>query len=91
MRTHSIILASATVTPVVCIVYRPKNRRFMQTIELSDKSIEIEQLRDPDRLYRLILRTFDDRENVRAKLKPVILLGKENARKSVGCLRRYLS
>jgi polysaccharide pyruvyl transferase WcaK-like protein len=91
MRTHSIILASATGTPVVCIVYRPKNRGYMQTIEQSDKSIEIEQFRYPDRLYRLIRRTFDDRENVRAKLKPVILREKENAWKSVGYLRRYLS
>ena len=90
MRTHSLILATASCTPSICIVYRPKNRGFMKTIEQSSRSIELDGSFSLDALYNLILKTWLERENIKKGLVPIIEREKIKARNSAKYLKKYL-
>ncbi|MGD9579271.1 MAG: polysaccharide pyruvyl transferase family protein [Syntrophorhabdus sp.] len=90
MRTHSVILATASCTPTICIAYRPKNKGYMQTIEESDRLVEFDHLKDSNYLYQLICKTFSERQNIRRKLEPIIAREKEKAKKSAEYLGKYL-
>jgi polysaccharide pyruvyl transferase WcaK-like protein len=90
MRTHSLILATASCTPSISIVYRPKNRGYMKTIEQSSRSIELDEFFDAESLYNLIYKTWQERENVKKDLIPIIEREKKKARMSAELLEKYI-
>ena len=91
MRTHSLILATASLTPTVGIVYRPKNRGFMKTIEQEDKIIEFGDSFTSQNLFLLIKKTWEERKVIREQLRPIIAREKKKARQSAAMLKDYLS
>ncbi len=91
MRTHSIILATSTCTPTIALVYRPKNRGYMRMIEQPERMVEFGDGFTTQRLFRLILETWDSRQAIREQLRPIIDREKEKARNSAGYLAKYLS
>lgn len=90
MRTHSLILATASYTPSISIVYRPKNRGYMKTIEQSSRSIELDEFFNAESLYHLIHKTWQERENVKKNLVPIIEREKKKAKMSAELLKEYL-
>jgi len=91
MRTHSIILATASCTPTVAIVYRPKNRGYMKTIQQEERIMEFGAEFTSDNLYELIRTTWNRRKQIRAHLEPIIQREKEKARQSAQYLQEYLT
>ena len=50
-----------------------------------------EQLKDHDFLHRMICKTYDEREQIRNELEPVIIAEKAKAKKSAEHLTKYLA
>jgi polysaccharide pyruvyl transferase WcaK-like protein len=90
MRTHSLILASAVNTPIVGIVATPKNRGFMKSIGQERRMIEFPEL-TPERLTQVAVKTFENRDNIRVAMKPIIEREKAKARDTARLLARFLS
>lgn len=89
MRTHSLILASAALTPVVGIIATPKNRGYMLSIEQRERMIEFPDL-TAGRLAGAVRDTWARRDAIRAEMAPVIRREKEKARASAAELAPYL-
>lgn len=91
MRTHSLILATSSCTPTVGIIATPKNRGYMNSIEQQDRMIEFGEQFTASNLFALIRWTWDDRNQVRNQLAPIMAREKEKARRSSDYLNPYLS
>jgi len=90
MRTHSLILASSVLTPVVGIIATPKNRGYMCSIEQDDRMVEFKNM-TVDSLYTVIRSTWDDRRTIRAELGPIIGREKKKASSSADYLKQYMN
>jgi polysaccharide pyruvyl transferase WcaK-like protein len=90
MRTHCLILASAMGTPVAGIVSYPKNRGYLRSIDMGDQLLEFDAFTE-ENLWRLVERTWRDREELRRRLRPAIEREKAKARKSADLLRPYIT
>lgn len=91
MRTHSLILATASCTPTVGIIATPKNRGYMKSIEQTERMIEFGEDFTAANLFDLIRKTWEERSQVRAQLQPIMAREKEKARRSAQYLLPYLS
>ncbi|MEJ5364722.1 MAG: polysaccharide pyruvyl transferase family protein [Desulfosoma sp.] len=91
MRTHSLILATASCTPTVGIIATPKNRGYMKSIEQAERMIEFGKGFTAANLFDLIRKTWEERSQVRTRLQPIIAREKEKARRSAEYLLPYLS
>ncbi len=90
MRTHSLIMASAAGTPVAGIVAYPKNRGYLRSIGMGDQLIEFTDFSE-ENLWKLVERTWNNREELRRRLAPAIEREKAKARKSAELLRPYIN
>ncbi len=90
MRTHCLILASAMGTPVVGIVSYPKNRGYLRSIDMGDRLLEFDAFTE-ESLWRLVERTWRDRDGLHRRLRPAIEKEKERARRSAELLRPYIA
>jgi polysaccharide pyruvyl transferase WcaK-like protein len=90
MRTHSLILASSVLTPVVGLIATPKNRGYMKSIEQHERMIEFRDLSEK-RLYEVLLSTWHDREKIREELKPIIDREKLKARKAATYIDQFIA
>ncbi|HQQ60347.1 MAG: hypothetical protein GX634_08405 [Lentisphaerae bacterium] len=68
MRLHSLILASAELTPVVGITYQPKVAYYFRELGLSDRTLSFDDF-TADNLRRHLLRGWHDRAELSAALK----------------------
>lgn len=91
MRTHSLILATASCTPSISIVYRPKNRGYMRTIEQEDRSIEIDHSFNSKNLYNLIHKTWKEKDKIKHQLGSIVEREKKKAKSSAFLLGTYLN
>ena len=89
MRTHSLILASSVLTPVVGIIATPKNRGFMRSIGQDARMMEFPDLTE-DSLVACAVRTWETRDSIRGGLVPVIAREKALASASAGELAGWL-
>jgi len=87
-RTHSLILAASQSTPVIAILVTPKNRGFMESIDQSVRMVEMEALEN--RLYDVMLDTWEHRSDVRRSLETISAREKEKARAAVSSLASFL-
>ena len=89
MRTHSLILASSVVTPVVGIIATPKNRGYMRSIKQDDRMVEFDVL-TPEFLADRVVTTWENRQAIREELAPIIVVEKGKAAAATGFLQPYL-
>ena len=67
MRLHALILASATLTPVVGIVYDPKVRGFLESIGQPDAGLEMDCV-SPQALVDVVSSVWARRQKVREQM-----------------------
>jgi polysaccharide pyruvyl transferase WcaK-like protein len=89
MRTHSLILASSVVTPVVGIISTPKNRGYMKSIRQDERMVEFDVL-TADYLADMVVTTWNNREALREELAPIIAAEKTKAAGAARFLQPYL-
>jgi polysaccharide pyruvyl transferase WcaK-like protein len=89
MRTHSLILASSVVTPVVGIISTPKNRGYMRSIKQDERMVEFDVL-TADYLADMVVATWDNRQILREELAPIIVEEKGKAAGATEFLQQYL-
>jgi len=66
-RMHSNILAMLSGTPVVAIQYEPKTRGMMNSFELGDWVIDIEEI-DSERLIKMVDRAIQKRDSIKGQI-----------------------
>jgi len=89
MRTHSLILASSVVTPVVGIISTPKNRGYMKSIKQDERMVEFDVL-TADYLADMVVATWDNREALCEELATIIAAEKTKAAGAARFLQPYL-
>lgn len=89
MRTHSLILASSALTPIVGIIATPKNRGYMRSIEQEERMVEFSNL-TADTLFNALMDTWMKREQIRQELGPIIEREKEKASRAADHLAKFL-
>ncbi|MBT8440393.1 MAG: polysaccharide pyruvyl transferase family protein [Gammaproteobacteria bacterium] len=89
MRTHSLILASSVITPVVGIISTPKNRGYMKSIKQDERMVEFDVL-TADYLADMVVATWDNRQVLREELAPIIVEEKAKAAGATEFLQQYL-
>jgi polysaccharide pyruvyl transferase CsaB len=67
MRLHALILAVATSTPVVGIIYDPKVRAFLKSIGQPEAGLEIDEL-SPEALVNVVSSVWARQEAIRAQI-----------------------
>ncbi len=90
MRTHSLILASSTCTPVISINYRPKNIGFMKSIKQEERAVNFGPGFNAENLFAIIRETWEKRDYIREGLIPVIEEEKKKAALSAQLLEPFL-
>jgi polysaccharide pyruvyl transferase WcaK-like protein len=90
MRTHSLILASSMVTPIVGIIATPKNRGYMRSIQQDARMIEFDDI-SSEVVTERVIETWQNRDAIRAELAPIIKEEKVKARRATEFLAPYLS
>ncbi len=80
MRLHSIILASAELTPVIGITYQPKVAHYFGTLGLGELSLGFEDFSE-DSLFQHIVTGWANRERIKARLEEKIPALQKRARK----------
>ena len=88
MRTHSLILASSVLTPVVGIIATPKNRGYMSTIKQEACMIEFKDFTF-NSFFSLIESTWYKRKKIIKELAPVITNEKKKARQAAVYLKEF--
>ncbi|MBP7829859.1 MAG: polysaccharide pyruvyl transferase family protein [Kiritimatiellae bacterium] len=68
MRLHSLILATAGLTPAVGIAYQPKVKYYFDTLGLGDRVLSFDDFTE-EKLAGHILRGWNDRAKIRAALE----------------------
>lgn len=90
MRTHSLILAAAVLTPVVGINAYPKTAGFMRTIMQDNWLIDFDNL-TTDNLTALLKRAWEQRGATRAAMAPFVRCEQTKARGSVAIISNLLT
>ena len=90
MRTHSVILASGVLTPVVAINSYPKTAGFMKTIGQDNWSIDFDRL-TTNNLTNLIKSAWKQRHETRAAMTPLVQREQAKARRSVEMVSQLLA
>ena len=67
MRLHALILAAAMSTPVVGIIYDPKVRAFLESIDQPDVGLEMDDM-SPEALVDTVCSVWAQREAIRAQI-----------------------
>jgi len=68
MRLHSLIMASAELTPVVGINYQPKVAYYFRELELPERTLSFDEF-TPETLSRLILEGWEAKSSLKAQLE----------------------
>lgn len=89
MRTHSLILATASATPVIGIIATPKNRGYMMSIKQDAQMMEFPQMTE-DSMMDLVKHTWERREALQSELKEIVAVEKAKAAQSADRLKPYL-
>lgn len=89
LRTHTLIFCAAVGTPMISINAYPKSEGFLKTIGMGDWCIDFAGL-SVENLAALIRRAWDEQENLRARMLPVVAEEKRKARNSVGLVSKIL-
>jgi polysaccharide pyruvyl transferase WcaK-like protein len=89
MRTHSLILATSVVTPVVGLIGTPKNRGYMRSIRQDDRMVEFDMLTS-EHLVNLVVDTWEHRQDIRRELGPIIEAEKAKAFNATSLLEPFL-
>ena len=89
LRTHTLIFCAAVNTPMVNINAYPKSAGFINTIGMGDYTITFEQL-NTESLTKLILQCWENRSQLRARMKPIVDEEKRKARASVNLVSSIL-
>jgi len=79
MRTHAMILACATGTPVVNLNAYPKSRAFLETLDLNEWTLELPELTE-DVLYDRVCRAWEARAETRERILKAVVSEKATAR-----------
>lgn len=91
MRFHSLVLASSVMTPVMALVYAPKVRGYMRSLECDDVALELAGL-TPAVLAERLAWAWDRREELRSRQAPHIQNMKAGAERAADTLlQRYFS
>lgn len=90
MRTHSLILASGVLTPVVAINSYPKTAGFMKTIGQDNWLIDFDELTTKT-LTNLIKSAWEQRHETRATMTPLVQREQAKARRSVEMVSQLLA
>ncbi|HEX9876466.1 MAG TPA: polysaccharide pyruvyl transferase family protein [Gammaproteobacteria bacterium] len=89
MRTHSLILASSRLTPIVGIIATPKNRGYMRSIRQDERMIEFEDI-SAEVVIDRVLTTWENRQAIRSELERIIKEEKTKASRAAEFLGPYL-
>lgn len=89
LRTHTLIFCAAVNTPMININAYPKSAGFLKTIDMEDWTITFDDLTAQNLLAK-ILRSWENREGLREKMKPVVDREKQKARASVDYVLKIL-
>jgi len=89
MRTHSLILASSVVTPVIGIISTPKNRGYMMSIKQDERMVEFDVL-TAEYLADLVVATWNNRQALREEMAPIIAAEKTKAAGATEFLQSFL-
>jgi polysaccharide pyruvyl transferase WcaK-like protein len=89
LRTHTLIFCAAVNTPMVNINAYPKSAGFINTIGMGDYTITFEHL-NTESLTKLILQCWENRSQLRARMKPIVDEEKRKARASVNLVSSIL-
>ena len=81
LRTHTLIFCAAMQTPMISINAYPKSVAFIETIGMGDWNISFDEL-SVEKLSGIILRCWENREELRNKMKPIVDQEKKKARSS---------
>lgn len=90
MRLHSLILATAVGVPVIGLEYMPKVRAFMNSIDQSGYSLDLETITS-DKLIRLIEKTFDKYDNRTQTIISKISKSQRISRDNITELTKFLA
>jgi polysaccharide pyruvyl transferase WcaK-like protein len=91
MRFHSLVLASSVTTPVMALVYAPKVRGYMRTLESDDVALELAGLTPPVLAERLAW-AWDSRQELQSRQVSHVQKMKAGAERAAEILvRRYFS
>ncbi len=90
LRTHTLIFAAAMHTPMIGVLSYPKSNGFLRTIDQDKWVVPFERF-SPDSLYEMVRQAWDQREQTRAELKPIVEEEKRKARASAKLLVPYLT
>lgn len=83
LRTHTLIFCAAFGTPMISINAYPKSAAFLETIGMEKWNINFEDL-SVDNLSGMIQSAWNDRDQLRARMLPLVELEKKKARDSIG-------
>jgi polysaccharide pyruvyl transferase WcaK-like protein len=89
LRTHTLIFAAAMNTPMVGVLSYPKSDGFLRTINQQDWVVPFEKF-SVDHLGEIVQNAWQQREQTRTQLKPIVDAEKHKARSSAQLLRRFL-
>lgn len=78
MRLHSVILASAGLTPVSAIAYQPKVRHYLDELGLSQFVFSFDDYQ-PQALATHLLRSWEAKKDIKAQLSKVIPVLRQRA------------
>lgn len=82
LRTHTLIFCSAVGTPMVNISAYPKSAGFLKTIGMGDWTITFDRL-SQESLTDLMMKSWDNREELKATMEPIVQGEKQKSRDSV--------
>ncbi len=89
LRTHTLIFCSAIGTPMVNISAYPKSDAFLETVGMGDWTLRIDDL-SVDSLTSLMMKSWENRNELRDHMKPIVDEEKQKARNSVDDICRIL-
>jgi len=89
LRTHTLIFCAAVETPMISINAYPKSAGFLETIGMGDWTIDFADL-SVENLSGLMQRAWQEREQLREQMRPIVELEKKKARKSVSLVSNLI-
>jgi len=89
LRTHTLIFAAAMNTPMIGVLSYPKSDGFLRTIDQQDWVVPFEKF-SADYLGEIVKNAWQQREQTRTQLKPIVDSEKHKARSSAQLLRQFL-
>ncbi len=89
LRTHTLIFSAAVSTPMININAYPKSAGFLKTIGMDEWTITFDNL-SRENLVGLMLKSWENREDLQKQMKPVVDIEKKKARDSVHLVSKIL-